>query len=122
MIPKHIIEKAIAGGWHKDWKLTVKGLDVADFLVGNILQFRTTDDRCKINIPIFEIALDPDFWVALGKEMGWNKETHGGKTFIDWQGDVYETVYNWQYRALRFYDFILRKASQEEIEAFWKSF
>lgn len=92
MIPKNIIEKAIAGGWnYPPW-------------------FEDTYFLVQTNTPTADkildtwTALDPDFWMALGKEMGWQ--------------DAEFFVHD---KAPRFYDLILRKASQEEMDSFWKS-
>lgn len=51
MIPQRIIEKAIAGGW--------KGA------------LSNGDDTYSFNP--FEVALDPTFWQALGKVLGWGE-------------------------------------------------
>lgn len=89
MIPIRIIEKAIAGGYGK-------GSDSYSTLYTGMI-------------------FDPNFWMALGKEMGWSKWGE--------YDDEYKKSSDpqWQYEAHRFYDLILRKASQEEITKFWET-
>lgn len=126
MIPKHIIEKAIAGGW----KPTPP---IGDRIV-LIHQRRFGIVTAQKMYECF-IALDPDFWMALGKEMGW-KEVYIGKCeecgyvrYRDKPYHGYECSKNEDFNpaqppleyAHRFYDLILHKASQEEITSFWKS-
>lgn len=103
MIPREIISKAIAGGW-KD----------------------THKSYCVITWQ--EIALDPAFWMALGKEMGWGwycidcGEKADSLSFYcsNCEHNVRLNV-GWKQHAPIFYDLILRKASQEEISAYWAS-
>lgn len=61
------IKKAIEGGYLKDFK-SVRGTDL--FFADGNLWLRGTDgsEVCRTNEEIF---LDPLFWQALGKAMGW---------------------------------------------------
>lgn len=57
MISKLAIEKAVEGGWFREW---------AD------------------QVPWQSIALDPEFWQALGKSLGWKSDLawlHEGQRF-----------------------------------------
>ncbi len=87
MIPKQAIEKAIEGGWKKK---------------GYIDHY--TDEI---------VALDPAFWQALGKALGW--KTNKLKSMEKQQpGDVFQ---HWYQRAMRFYDLILTGG---DTEAYWE--
>jgi hypothetical protein len=84
-IPKEIIEKAIAGGWD-DYK-TIRGCVVSP------------DEEPML------AALDPTFWQALGKSLGWGMEL----------GDRDNGA--WKYTALHFYELILEGKDTTE---FWE--
>lgn len=87
-IPNKIIEKAILGGW----KQTLK----------------TAYDPSSKTIHNWEaIALDPTFWQALAKALGWEMY----KTFNG------TTDYTWKINAIRFCYHIYQKQSTKE---FWQ--
>lgn len=82
-IPKEIIEKAIQGGWSTP-----------------------TPGKWIENEGWYaHVALDPSFWQALGKSLGWG-EGSGGIEVWDWHG-----------YARNFYDHILQGHDTDE---FWK--
>lgn len=60
-IPKEVIEKAVAGGW----KWSSNGLSYIYYGWG------IADDELFDEKRFEEIALDPLFWQALGKVLGW---------------------------------------------------
>jgi len=99
-IPKEIIEKAIEGGW-KRWEYLGESYGLAsqdfnrDFY--EILS-ENKNDQCLI-------SLDPTFWQALGKALGW-KEAH----------DPTRNDYTWVGHAHRFYDLIL---TNQDTKEFW---
>lgn len=100
MIPTHVIEKAIAGGWK--WN---------------------THIDCHCDCCIYS---QPDFWQALGKEMGWNlsePQVKYIKVGTPQNGGTMTSfvVNGYHAHAKDFYDLILRKASPEDITHFWKS-
>lgn len=117
MIPEYIIEKAIAGGW-KDSQYEWAVSHAQDTVIIDMAKQLT--------------CLDPDFWSALGKEMGWAEKMFplehfaaGMTQFLYWTGDNRHRYTPHQvgpvYHAHRLHDLILRKVSQTEIDAFWKS-
>lgn len=100
-IPKEAIERAIAGGWLK--------------ANCNVQQTRSW---CKYLYPedMALIALDPTFWQALGKALGWGESTfHQIANGIEYQEYGYDEV--WRLLAHRFYDLILQGKPTED---FWK--
>lgn len=103
-IPKKIIEKAIEGGW--------KGLFMDDEGITVDIQSQIAWGRTKTglgrHLPLQVIALDPTFWQALGKTLGWSEQkTH-------FPSSLAKCV--WQNTAYVFYDLILTGASTDE---FW---
>lgn len=108
MIPKRIIEKAIEGGWQS--KIFRHKNFVADTGSYDFQVVDTETGAVVLRLPYAEIALDPTFWQALGKSLGWK----------DWEGK-YSPAVNiqlaWQYEAHRFYDLILTGQSTEQ---FWE--
>lgn len=85
-IPKNVIEKAIGGGWN--W----------------FGYYTHADNLAPLHKAEYaEIALDPTFWQALGKSLGWdNRGKH-----LDHVAFAY---------ARKFYDLILQGKPTEE---FW---
>ena len=78
-IPKHIIEKAIEGGYNPSDESNYK-IDV-DYLGRSTLIYYSEeypDEGCDEHSQE-EIALDPLFWFSLGKALGWGacKECEG---------------------------------------------
>lgn len=104
MIPEHVISKAIAGRW----KYRGSSIERFDFSAAKEDGHGFIVTKVGTSAVHYEqIALDPDFWAALGKKMGWPDTLDG-----------YE---GWKLKAVNFYRLILRKASQEEIDNFWKT-
>lgn len=104
MIPKRIIEKAIERGWEP----------AVDFYMEYPSQWVQADDCSMVFIgqsgkifgiyEIEKIVLDPSFWQALGKALGWrdSNDRKGGE---------------WLLHAKTFHDFILTGVDTYE---FWK--
>lgn len=129
-IPKKIIEKAIEGGWSPDcnnprWLHFMKdGLAWRQFdnemplpFDTNLVHFATT-------------VIDPTFWQALGKELGWNKRVCKGcgSEAKPVEGEYHricptcnrgneDRIDGWQFRAHRFYNLLLTGG---DTDAFWK--
>lgn len=88
LVPNYILQGAIAGGYK---------------------EYEGYEDTIDWQV----IALDPDFWMALGKEVGWMKDDYYIAGIPQGRHYIRE--------AHRFYDLILRKASQEQINNFWQN-
>lgn len=86
MIPKAAIEKAIEGGWNSP-----KSGSLADMI------WETT-------------ALDPTFWQALGKSLGWPTGKEPDVSLFEWE------TKGWSGRAHQFFDLIL---TGQDTAAFW---
>src|SRR4051794_12707419 len=75
MIPKIAIEKAIEGGWKES--LEIDKVEVLEpYAPGNPDFYRVAQVHChhadmQLNYSMAEIALDPTFWQALSKALGW---------------------------------------------------
>lgn len=121
-IPKEAIERAIAGGWGKsrldqlpNWKVASRTTIMFWKelpLVGN---HKTVPKERQI-LQMSSIALDPTFWQALGKALGWGESTfHQIANGIEYQEYGYDEV--WRLLAHRFYDLILQGKPTED---FWK--
>jgi hypothetical protein len=91
MIPKQAIEKAIEGGWN-------------DKIGGHYEEIGFWQT----------IALDPTFWQALGKALGWNGLILELIPDAD-RGKIIDPN-EWHGHALDFYDLILTGG---DTEAFW---
>lgn len=144
MIPAHIIEKAIEGGWKCQTLLEEEGLGTPrwDIEAPNILVVRRVrigfggdPSPVKFEISLAEIALDPLFWQSLGKALGWNIEIHDGCCTVCGEPmPEGETMFNfhgysgncpkpplksreWNKEAHRFYDLILTGGDTEK---FWE--
>lgn len=105
MIPKQAIEKARQGGWK-----TKLVWDDHYELYGEY------DDRGGFEVAEYaSIALDPAFWQALGKMLGWLDfvPTDGHNTWVNGPQAKRCPVCN----AHRFYDLILQ---EEDTDAFWE--
>lgn len=122
-IPKEAIEKAIAGGWKPKW-------DVFDFGKYHIF-YRYADEEFEITHE--EIALDPSFWIALGKALGWEKKMVVRRGMVignfGWEnpdknirfygeemGAGMDYMNPWIYYAHRFYNLVLTGC---DTKAFW---
>ncbi len=111
-IPRHVIEKAIAAegrgqGWAADAVMVFEKLKMFGVL--------THEEYCSI-------ALDPLFWQAIGKALGWADWYCMGPEFLWSNDEIYcrgSDSYNlnqWQYETYRFYDLILTGGDTEK---FW---
>ena len=96
MIPKQAIEKAITGGWQplSEW------------------------GSSWVDIPQERIALDPTFWQALGKALGWDEDN---TTDMIWTCALCNQECGghskWLHYSHRFYDLILTSGDTEK---FWE--
>lgn len=87
-IPKEVIKRAVAGGWQNQSNTPIS------LVTGHTEQWE-------------RVALDPTFWQALGKALGWEKlETNSAEWF------------EWSENAHRFYDLNLQG---QDTTAFWES-
>lgn len=68
MIPKSAIEKAIRGGWNEEVQSWLKEAD------GDWNKLRSYQYQEMFGIlEQYKIVLDPTFWQALGKALGWQE-------------------------------------------------
>lgn len=74
MTTQQAIEKAIEGGWNKEYKVSHHG----EF--GDVLLVHGMRSKALIEA---EILLDPFFWQALGKSMGWKEEYYIQPKLLD---------------------------------------
>lgn len=95
-IPKEAIEKAIEGKWQPNYLFDM---------------MPATNYFALLEEDFARIALDPTFWQALGKALGWRT----GMTFAD----IFDgrELSGWEYHAHRFYDLILQGKDTTD---FWK--
>ena len=104
MIDKKAIQLAMGAGWSPP---TTKSIEGVSFLLGktSLLFGRTRQDyESQFTVSAYRIALDPSFWQALGKALGWSE-------FEDETGH-----YFWRVTAHDFYDLILTGGDTEK---FW---
>lgn len=99
MIPKSAVEKAIEGGWlgntNRDLKVVIDRYNDVLTKRGRVIYYKKSQER---------IALDPTFWQALGKALGWPEKS-----------EVYRRG-KWLHQAVCFYDLILTGGDTEK---FW---
>ena len=73
---KQLIEKAVGQGWRWEHYPHGQGLEfeiissMKDVNEGVLAQWKHNDSSFQIEIK--EAVLDPDFWKALGKALGWS--------------------------------------------------
>lgn len=70
MIPKRAIEKAIEGGW-KD------------------RLYRIYSGNTEVWTHYDSLILDPTFWQALGKALGWSKKRWARKNRAEWMANAF---------------------------------
>lgn len=108
IIPKRAIELAIEGGWKSQCEFV--GIDRV------FIKMRFKSDVAPQPIVSWmweRVALDPTFWVALGKALGWATKNTWTKPKLQQVLSVNE----WPIAAHRFYDLVLTNQSTEQ---FWK--
>lgn len=93
MIPKEVILKAIDGGWLQG----TNHFDPEDDSICTAYPDSDTPDRL---IGKYEIALDPTFWQALGRALGW------GDTELENGIEPFAVLW-YLFHAHRFFDLIL---------------
>lgn len=119
-IPQQAIEKAIEGGWFTklskhNWKVEGYSLQIEEELGF----FPFVHNKFRHLLRIESIALDPTFWQALGKALGWKRNA-----FVQWYDDfankkereAIRGVESWLFQARRFNDLILTGG---DTEAYW---
>ena len=94
MIPKEIIELAVAGGWKGWWDNSLGPVKIID------------NHSNAVGWEI--VALDATFWQALGKALGWENE-QAKKAGVEWL--------EWKHWAFEFYDLIL---TNQPTDTFWQ--
>lgn len=99
-LPKHIIELAIEGGW--DIKKGV-GIPAKIDIIPSMQLYAS-------KVVPEKVILDPLFWEALGKRLGWSPKN-------SWKdsGDIRHA--GWIIEAKRFYDIILTNGNTDK---FWE--
>jgi hypothetical protein len=97
-IPKEIIEKAIEGGWH---------------FLSTPVDLPLVENAKHQAVHVADIALDPTFWQALGKSLGW--ETKYFRCGMNCNNEV--LAGGWEYQAKSFCNLIY---TDQPTEAFWK--
>lgn len=102
MIPKQAIEKAIEGGWSPKYG------HHSDLVDSNGEWIGVENSRV---VSYAEIALDPTFWQALGKVLGWVRLTK-----VDENPTRRAAVPTCNEYAHRFYDLILTSGDTDK---FW---
>src|SRR4051812_44229805 len=115
-IPKAAIEKAIEGKW-KNAPFGSKSIVVATADKKAIFGFGGADDQV---IWLSEIALDPSFWQALGKALGWNNpfaDTAYSYWTVERKRDRTVLLEEWQTAAHSFYNLMLTGQSTKK---YWK--
>jgi hypothetical protein len=104
MIPREAIEKAIEGGWKESMEVDKVVVTPPpffgnpDFTQIGIVVLHHADQYWIISLA--EVALDPAFWRALGKALGWEDDEQG----------VFRAAYSlymWHFHARTFCDTIL---------------
>lgn len=109
-IPKLAIEKAIEGGWQDGQALDSKRIEITGMGYIRIYHW----DSSEFNAYDWqEVALDPTFWQALGKALGWPKEVNYPAKEIY----QFRCAATCDFHAHRFYDLVLTGGGTE---AFWK--
>lgn len=107
---KDSIEKAIEGGWtHRDWQLSAASLlRVTDHFV----QSKTGNNDWHDIFEIESMLLDPKFWQALGKTLGWDSPTGRETGTVSYQEATGEPY--WLYRMHRMIDALADGKTIEE--------
>lgn len=135
-IPREAIKKAIERGWQpfKTVEVSVEGTwEKIDFQTYSYARPAEEFGTCRINI--YRIALDPSFWQALGKALGWEKkvvirrgtvignfctpcssEHPRGECFKE-MGFNMDYLDPWVYYAHRFYEQVLTGG---DTDAYWQ--
>lgn len=121
MIPQNIIELAIKGGFLNADKVVLK---FAGYW------FSYTDSEHVERLVMSEIVLRPDFWQALGKELGWNEAECLGmeadltcpcKPRVEAVNGHMITIHNgslqWKTEAHNFFDLLLTSG---DTKRFWE--
>lgn len=120
-IPKSVIEKAVQGGWEPFKPVVVVGdgsWELIDFQIYSYAHPGEEFGTARINI--YHIALDPTFWQALGKALGW----YAGKSF--WEKHDLSDLEDKDNlcpicNAHRFYNLVLQGKADNDISRFWEN-
>lgn len=125
LIPQWAIEKSIKGGY------TLPALNLYRTDGGKTKKKKPAEIAYEVELRDMwrMLALDPDFWSALGKEMPWCEDCiqcggSGQDSYDnpcqDCNGDG-RILLDPSYQAQRFFDLLLSKPSQESIDNYWTS-
>lgn len=95
-IPQEIIAKAIEVGWNNP-----------SYIDGD------SDETIELAMRYWQdTALDKDFWIALGKSLGWGERFRCPICVETWG------MPEWKHRAIKFFDLILQ---EQETDSFWQN-
>lgn len=113
MIPKKIIEKAIEGGWLKGKRPKILEGALRVNQNANLIAIVEKEWEEYITYNVYRIALDPTFWQALGKALGWEKEYMR----VNWGQEEVSSVPLWEFYAIKFCGLVLTGGDTEK---FWQ--
>lgn len=106
MTIQQAFNNAILNGWRSDFKKTVDNLATNDNYHGHSA------------ISNYEMCLDPEFWKALGKSMGWKTEGESTKNGKIYMGTKYNLLVEWQFRFIEFAEHL---AEGNSIESYFET-
>lgn len=120
---KEAIQKAIKGGWWPKFLNASRMTEKGEFRKKTSKE--ATEDIMQMSYVLPSIWLDPLFWQALGKALGWRRkliregyseEKSGRSWFVN--DDVYadEKIPEWHYQMHRFIDHL---AEGKDAESFF---
>lgn len=107
---KEVIEKAIEGGW-KPSKTGVHNEPMYSIGLG-IVMYRNLNGR-DTQISFGEILIDPLFWQALSKAMGWSEKINYGEISI-YEFKFPMVTIGWLYQWHRFIDVLAEGKSPDD--------
>lgn len=121
MIPKQVIEKAIEGGW------SILGLTgqmtfswswrINPFHPEQEIMVVQDDIGEPHDLDYYQTVLDPTFWQALGKALGWKEVETEWRHANSNTSEVYSfSNERWANEAHSFYDLILTRG---DTETYW---
>lgn len=116
-IPQEIIAKAIEGGWWPDTphKVNKEHTRLVFNELEDSIEFHPQDKEFPYSVILWEqIALDKDFWVALGKSLNWEHE----HMRVNWGQEEHYYVPLWQFYASKVINLILQ---EKETDSFWQN-
>lgn len=121
-IPSKVIELAMAGDWvHKSpyYRSSDKLVSIVHWpeYLTDMSYFVAKDSNGYLHrVKIAEVILDPLFWQALGKQLGWK---YSNEECLHDFVDVW-CYHMWKNKAVELYLLLLTNAPQEELEKYWE--